>query len=572
VNQQKRKILLGWIAGILGIVVVLVAAFPFWFNYKYKDILRERLPGIMAKATDSLYHVSVDDIEIHIYHRKVNIRGVRVWPDSLKRAQLANGKRLPGFLIEADIAAIDVEGIKWAEIIADKELSCRSISTVLPTIKVERMPDSLRTNKQENGKRQKMEGLSAGEISIVQPRIEIRDRTDADSTLVYLKGGSIRLEDWELNIDAKEEGKRFVFAKRGYIKLDSLTMSGPGRYYSINTGGMSFESERNSFSISNLSVVPAMGTDEFYRKAKLQKTMFSIVLPKITVSGLDWDGLLKQGILKMRKIELDRPSLSAYMSRMPPPDTTIKMGNYPHQLLLKSRMPIKVDSALIRGGTIRYTELNNKTRAEGTIPFNNVYAVMTNLTNIQQAVNADPVCRLEMKAEFIESVLAATFRIRLDSKTGEFEVEGSQSACDATKLNSELKVMALTDMKSLNVKSFRFKFRADDYKASGDFVLLYDDLKLRMYKADDSGNVNSNGLVSFIANTALLYPSNPMPGEAIRRVHVTETRDPYRSFFNLTWRTLLRGMLTSIGRNPQVAEIIVNRRQANAKKRRALHK
>ncbi len=165
------------------------------------------------------------------------------------------------------------------------------------------------------------------------------------------------------------------------------------------------------------------------------------------------------------------------------------------------------------------------------------------------------------------STIQSLFRLQLDKTTGDFTVQGTQSPMNGPVLNPLIGPMALAEMKSLQIKKIAFYIQGDDNRASGRLTLLYNDLKVKLMTVTDDGHLIGAGLMSFLANKALLYPDNPMPGEPVRTATPTAIRDPYKSFFNLIWKCLFTGMLQTVGRNPGVADMVNNKQQAANNKR-----
>ena len=58
-------------------------------------------------------------------------------------------------------------------------------------------------------------------------------------------------------------------------------------------------------------------------------------------------------------------SMEVYADKNIPPSSKSKVGNYPHQLLMRLQFPVAVDSVFIKNFKFTYTELNPKTQKTG---------------------------------------------------------------------------------------------------------------------------------------------------------------------------------------------------------------
>ena len=116
------------IAGISLVVIVgALAIIGEQFSRHYKGLILARLPALSAKATDSLYDITVQDIRINICTRAVTVHGLRmaVNIDVLQRRR-AEG-RPPHVLLDVTVPEAHITGVKWKDLSAEGSLSCRSV-------------------------------------------------------------------------------------------------------------------------------------------------------------------------------------------------------------------------------------------------------------------------------------------------------------------------------------------------------------------------------------------------------------------------------------------------------------
>jgi hypothetical protein len=82
------------------------------------------------------------------------------------------------------------------------------------------------------------------------------------------------------------------------------------------------------------------------------------------------------------------------------------------------------------------------------------------------------------------------------------------------------------------------------------------------------GKMRDRPLLSFLANKILLYPANPMPGEATRTATTAIRRQPNRSFFNLIWSNIYEGIKATAIRNTELAKAINQKKKGVRSKTR----
>jgi hypothetical protein len=108
--------------------------------------------------------------------------------------------------------------------------------------------------------------------------------------------------------------------------------------------------------------------------------------------------------------------------------------------------------------------------------------------------------------------------------------------------------MGLFTVKKGEMKKATAHVRGNNHRASGTVTVLYNDLHLTPLKADvsDSGDLDKKHLTSFIANTLLIKNDNPSDGDPTR-TEIAKRERQGGDLFNLTWKTMLVGVLRTIG-------------------------
>ena len=548
---------------VVAVIAVLVAGVtPILISSRYENAIKERIPIWVAKATDSLYTVAIDDISISTFTKNITATGITLRLDSNRLRQLRETSQLPPNIFAMSVDRIELNKIHWADLLADKEFSSENVSIIHPVLKIYQTNPREQTNDRKK-KIPKLEGVDAGHIKISDPEVFLQ-RFD-DSISFFWKGGQIELNEWEF--ETGDKASRFFYAKSGNVKLDSAVINKPGSFYAFKAGVVSFSSTKNSLYVRNFSVRPALSKEEYYRRIGYQDELFTIICPQIEFLGFDWESL-SRGVVHANKIIATSPYANVYMSRIPPPAPR-KRRKFPTQQIREMKTSLLIDTFEIRNGDLSYTERNDNSKQEGTVPFKKFNAVFTNITNIPGRLNRNPYCNASFNTNLFGTTLYSTFRFNLADSLGAFEAEGRQMGIEGTNVNPLTRPVALMEVKSLNLHKVDFHLLSDGRVAKGNFLFLYDDLKLKVLKPNEDGSLGSMGFVSFIVNKALIYPANPMPGEDPRRISSTTKRDPYKSFFNFLWSSIRTGTLLTAGRNPQVVDVIMNRSKAKDDKRLA---
>lgn len=101
----------------------------------------------------------------------------------------------------------------------------------------------------------------------------------------------------------------------------------------------------------------------------------------------------------------------------------------------------------------------------------------------------------------------------------------------------------MIEIKSCDINDLAFNIRGDGRKAERFVEMLYQNLKIAVLTQESGQQATQRkGLASLIANIMIINDSNPLKGAAVRTATVRQTRDTGKSFFNLVWKTLFKGV------------------------------
>ena len=145
--------------------------------------------------------------------------------------------------------------------------------------------------------------------------------------------------------------------------------------------------------------------------------------------------------------------------------------------------------------------------------------------------------------------LKGNFKFVLTDQSGNFFVDAHATAFDAKVLNKVSIPMALVKINSGKIHSIDFHFKGNNKKASGSFLMNYENIKVDVLKRDEeTKKIKKRGLFSFAAN---LLVENKNSGNS---VEAESDRNIYKSFFNLVWKTIFAGMKKTLGVPQSIGE------------------
>ena len=539
-----------------------------WLSQHYKPIIRQKLPQVVAKATDSLYKITFDDINISLTQKTVTATNVHFFPDSNVARNLKAQHRLPSTLLDIRVPAFDVTGIAWGDAIA-KDVQCETLQLNHPDIIVTVLPkDSLKTK--DTAQKARVDKISIQQILFKNGSVTYKNATDKDTEKVDLRGVNATLNNWEFVPGKEEDTSRIFFAANATVSVDTVRFRQPNALYTMKVGAVSFDSKARSATIKDFAVIPAVSKEEFYRRVGRQLDMITLHFSLIKLEDLAWPKLMYDGILKADLVTIDKMDFSDYLSRFPPFNNITKLGNYPQQVLMRTKLPIDIRRLQATHCNVKYTELDKRTNMEGVVDFSNVSGTITNITNMPELIKKDAHCIIKMQGTFLgKSPASATFNLTIPDKKGAFAVDIIASNIDAPQLTPILKALALAEMKSVHISKLTAHVQGNEEAASAHATVLYNDLKIELEKVtdketDDGDKLKDRHILSFLANKLILYPNNPMDGKEVRTADNQMQRDQYKSFFALIWKNILACTIKTVVRNDALASKFAKKQEKGA--------
>jgi hypothetical protein len=562
-NPKGRKILRITLM-IVAILVVAAGCIAAYFASNYKSMIRQRLPGWIAKATDSVYQVSVDDISINIATRNVTITGIKLWPDTSQAGMLRMKDAGHKQSFTLDAPEVHIDGIGWEQLVAEKELKCSLLQISNANIVVTTR-DADTTQRLEPKKKPKIEKIAFGDIALVNSNITYRTRKEGQHSDYYFKGGKVSLKNWIYDPEHPEQKSNFLYAKDFSLELDTISFKTADEIYSISTGKVQLKGSEKGGKIEHFRVQVLMSKDDFHQRIGHQQDIYDVHFPTIELKGADFSQMMHEGSFAIEDIVLNRSSVEIYHSRIPPPDPRSKMGNYPNQLIQKLKIPLYIGAVHISNGHFKYTEVSNVTRKAGSFHIEAMRGTVTNATNIPERLQKQTTCIADLKGMFMnKSNMAGKFTFSLTDTAGAFEVEGTHYALDAKQINDITRALASADISSLYISKLSFYVKGNENEGTANITMPYRDLKIAVLKPEDT--TKNKPILTFLANNILLYDHNPMPDDTLRRATAYQKRNPKASFFNLIWKCVFEAAAKTAMKSENIANELAEKKPNDKKK------
>jgi len=325
------------------------------------------------------------------------------------------------------------------------------------------------------------------------------------------------------------------------LSSSGFVMATKDKMYNIVISNLLVDNVKSNISAGKVSIVPLLTEAEFAKKLAHQKDRYDMAFNNIKLNAVNFKRLIADGAL-----EADNGSvqtiIKVFNDRTVTPDTASKVGKAPFNLLLKMKMPVNIKRLQVINGLVAYKERGALSEMTGTVDFTNVNAVITNITNMPAAVRQNGLMKLVINAKFLgEAPLNTTWQLPLTAGNGNFTVGGNLGLIRGTTLNRIIEPLGMASVTSGKLNRTQFILNGDDYKATGDIICTYNDLKIELLKKGEGDELKKKSVASFLAN-AIILNNNPAEGKAPRKSEIENDRQLNRSFFNLLWKSIFKGV------------------------------
>lgn len=547
-TPQKRRT--GLI--ILLVFLSLLAGGLFYWNAQKKSIIKGELDKAIDKGTKGLYQLHYSKFNLDEVGGSLRVDSVSLQYDSVIYTQQVDAGNAPSLLVNVFIPQLSVTGVQTPKALIDKEVVGDKLQMLAPIIEIiytGKGKDSANTIPPNEIYRQIL-----GNLQLIRVReIEISNATlitrkiNQKDTALSIKSMTLRLNDLFISDSTSNDSTRLLFAKHLWLSASQVSWSDRKKLYDFKIDSMVVNSADRTLSILKWRMIPLLSEDAYMRKVGTQKDRFNIVFNRMSLHNINYYQLMKENV-EADTLIIENANVKVYKDHNQPRDGVNRVGTYPHQLLLKLKMPIYIKKAFVYNSYIEYKQNTVKSGMKGIVPFFKTSMAIDNITNRPELIRANKICRVDAKTSFLKTALLnATFYFNLASDNGGFSIDGKLSKFDAKKLNPVTEPLAVAKVEKGTVNGADIHIEGSDYKGNATITLLYDDLKIAVLKkVEDEKELQKKGLVSFAANM-LIKNANPGRNEKVRTGTGSFERDTNRAFFNLVWKSLFVAMADCMG-------------------------
>lgn len=556
-----------WIVGSVIALLVVVAIGAWYLSRHWKPILDAQLKEAIISSTDSLYLIAYDALDFNLITGNASIKNLRLTADTNRYERMEKAGKAPDNIYHLNIANLRIRRFHPRRILNERKLHIDDIVIDTPTIHVVNKyhvyNDTVKTDRDERTLYQRISDIlreiSVSRIAFNDIHFKFSKKTDSTLNETSLHNLNVLVSDILIDSLSQFDTTRFYHTRAIDIDMPGLRYETPDSFYYVSFDRLQIATLYKRLTLSGLKYAPTMSKAEYFERKQEAKDMVVLAFPTITLENLDFQQFVLNQKLYAGSLHLDSGTVAIANDLRYPKKLENKIGKSPHQLLLKLKQPIKIDSVLMDNVDISYAEVSRKYKKEGEITFNRTSGVFRNVTNDSLALLQNKMMAADLTTYMMNTgKLNVVFTFDMLDKRGGHTYKGTLGPMNGQPLNRILTPLLNAEVASANIKGISFDVKADDRRARGSLRFDYNNMRLNLLTDDQEGGKSSKKIISFLANSFVINDSNPDANGKYHTGHINFVRPDNFSFFKALWQSLLQGIKECAGISPEREQRLMN--------------
>lgn len=556
-----------WIIGIV-VALLMTAVIGAWYlSRHWKPILDAQLKEAVIHATDSLYLIAYDRLDFNLITGNASIKNLRLTADTNRYARLERVQQAPDNIYHINIENLRIRQFHPRRILSERKLHIDDIIIDTPSIHVvnayHAYNDTVKTKRDERTLYQRISNIlrevSVSRIAFHDIHFKFSKQTDSTRNETVLHDLNVQVSDILIDSLSQFDTTRFYHTRAIDVDMPGLRYETPDSFYYVSFDRLQIATGYKRVTLTGLKYAPRMSKSEYFEQRQQAKEMVVLAFPVVRLEDIDLQHFVQSGKLHAGSLHIDSGTVAIANDLRYPKVSANKIGKSPHQLLMKLRQPIKIDSVLLNKVDISYAEVSRKYKKEGTISFERTSGVFRNVTNDTVALLQNKTMVADLTTYMMNTgKLAVEFTFDMLDKRGAHTYKGTLGPMDGRPLNRILTPLLNAEVASANIKGIRFDVNADDRRARGSLNFDYNNMRLKLLANEEGGEKSSKKMISFLANSFIINDSNPDANGEYHTARINYARPENFSFFKTVWQSLLQGIKECAGISPERERRLMN--------------
>ncbi len=560
VRQRSEKIYVIWLLGLVSLVLVIASV----INSIWSPILGSKVQDIVTKSTDSLYKISFSSVELHILRGSIEIKNVTIKADTAVYNSRKKKHLAPNNLLGLHIKRLTLSNIHPFLLYFRHRLDIGKIILSEPELSISyrlnHTKDTVLKDRRSAWERirKNLSSVQIGKILLGDVKFRYNDYSGKKPVVTELKELYISATDLLIDSATQTDKSRFFYCKDIEADLNNYSSQTANGLYNYKIKSLKLSPAKSELFVQGISLTP-LTADAFFNKSKRDR--FTLRLDSLRLHKFDFLKYQKYRTLYAKSLSLYSGALEVFGNPSHVPDSGDRVKSFPNVGLFKINPNMKIDTILVNNLDVVYKEDNVKSKKTGLVAFNKTSGKILNVTTSPSALKKDSICTFYITTYFMNrGKLDLQVNFNLTDSLRSYSYRGKMGPMDLKYVNQASIPLGMIKITSGTLKELSFDIHANRRAAKGKVKLLYNNLKVNVFKPDTNLNkLQKQTLVSYYANLFILKRDNPdYPDNTPRVFYTSFERDRDMAFFKYTWQTLLSGIKPAVGLDKKMQQAVQN--------------
>ncbi|MGO3240514.1 MAG: hypothetical protein ACTIKD_08635 [Sphingobacteriaceae bacterium] len=548
-----------WIAVTITLLGLGLVIAGLYLSKKWKPILEEKLNEQIAASSDGLYTLGYQEMNTNLLTGSVSLTNATLEADTSVYARLLSSGQAPKLYFNGHLEHLDIRGIGLWSLLVNKKLNISRLELQGLHLKAQQSSatkDRLSAEGDESLYDQIKDKLNQVSIKRIQTKdlnfqlIPVETSSADTLTLEHL---GFTGEDLLISEQSARDSSRIYYMKQIDLRLPGFQYDIPGSVYTACFGNLHYSSKTGKAELNQVQLLPRISKLDYFQQDSENKALIVLKWEQVILEKLHAQAWQHNGLIWAERVSIKNGSAEFFKDKRYQKDTVSKIGEAPHQQIMRMKQSLRIDTIWVEGVDILYQQHSDQYPAEGQISFVGTNGFISNLSNDSAQLSRDRFMRANLQTSIMASgPLHAMFGFDMLSTAGKHSFKGSLGKMQAPAFNRILRPLLNFEIESGDLERIEFDIQANDRHHRGEFRFDYSNLGINILRApDDAGKRSRKGILSFLTSNILINDSNPDANGEYHIAHVDYTRVPTYSHFKSIWKSLQDGIVECIGINPK---------------------
>ncbi|UAY53339.1 hypothetical protein [Ferruginibacter albus] len=379
-----------------------------------------------------------------------------------------------------------------------------------------------------------LDGINIKNTNILLANAEKPDKDPIEIHNVQFKTGKVNVVNGNTLSD-------LVNNAQWQLTADGFSFNSENKFYKTSVNTLNIENNAiPKITVKSVQLKPLVTEDQYGKMVQAQKDLYDFDFNNIVLTNVNIKNLIANNSVEVNDVSVQALIRIFNDRTLPERDTTLKIGTYPHQAIMKLSFPLYIKKLTIINGFVHYREKGSASGLVGNVAFENLNAVITNLTNMPDKIKKSNICTLNAHSFFVGKIGFNTkWVFPLDTKNGTFTITGQLDTSSLSVLNPVVEPLGLMSITKGSLDRLTFKVDGNDRRTLTNMLLLYHDLDMDMLKkpSEGSNELRKKGLATFVANI-VVKDNNPQNNETRTMDNAFMERNIHTPFFGTVWASI----------------------------------